>query len=67
MLWKLLTLIGVLLMVWGALRRLTGAGAGAVEPPRRAGDGVEDLVRCPRCGGWRAVGAPCLCETPPTP
>ncbi|PJA60019.1 MAG: hypothetical protein CO163_06095 [Rhodobacterales bacterium CG_4_9_14_3_um_filter_71_31] len=76
MLWKLLTLLGVALAIWGLARRALGLTAARPAPPRQPGvdgrgaDGrgaVADLARCPACGAWKAPDAPCACRTPPTP
>ncbi len=73
MIWKLLTLLGVALAIWGLARRalgLTTPRPNATRPPvtRQPGDAnVADLARCPTCGAWKAPDAPCACRTPPTP
>ncbi len=78
MLLKIVTLIGVVIAIWGAVRRATGAVAAAETVLRRADasgrvqagsrDGaVQDMVRCDACGAWIAPDQPCICRTPPTP
>ncbi len=64
MLLKLLTVIGVAIALWGFANRLMGA---ATPPAAPRGGGATDLVRCARCGSWRAPDTPCACEIPPTP
>jgi hypothetical protein len=67
MIWKLLTLAMVALTVWGAARKVLGAGVPARPPAPSKGRGAVDMVRCGRCGGWIAPGESCGCETPPLP
>jgi hypothetical protein len=63
MLLKLLTLLGVLLTLYGLARRAAALFGGA--PPR--GTPVTDMVRCGACGAWHETGQRCRCAVPPTP
>ena len=79
MIWKILTLVGAALLAWTALRGWLGGSpgdhrggragriSGGAAPARRDGGQVADLERCAGCGAWRAPGAGCDCDTPPTP
>ncbi|MGF1660429.1 MAG: hypothetical protein ACFCUS_13460 [Rubrimonas sp.] len=70
MLLKLITLIGVALAIWSAVRRAMGGArpeTGAPPAPRGPGGAVQEMTRCPACGAWVAPDAPCACRTPPTP
>ena len=64
MLLKLLTLLGVLVMLYGMARRAAALfGAAGAPAPQR----VTDMVRCGVCGAWHATAEPCHCRVPPTP
>lgn len=63
MLAKALTLIGLMLAIWGLLRRASALmGSGPPEPAR-----VTEMVRCTACGAWHERGVRCGCAEPPTP
>jgi hypothetical protein len=63
MLAKALTLIGLMLALWGLFRRASAVlGSGSPEPAR-----VTDMVRCTACGAFHERGRPCGCAEPPTP
>lgn len=63
MLLKLLTLIGVLLTLYGLAQRAAGLFGGS--PPRTAR--ATDMQRCGTCGAWHEGSQPCRCAVPPTP
>ena len=63
MFFKLLTLLGVLLALYGFARRAAALLGG--PPPR--GATVTDMVRCRSCGAWHETGQRCTCSVPPTP
>lgn len=67
MLWKLLTLLGVALAIWGLARRALGLTAASRPASPRQQGAIADLARCPSCGAWKAPDEPCACRTPPTP
>lgn len=64
MLLKLLTLLGVVLALYGLARRasaLLGGGGTVRAAP------VTDMARCRVCGAWHAAAERCRCAVPPTP
>lgn len=65
MLLKLLTLLGVIVTLYGALQR-SRSFLGIVST--RAGHGdAADLVRCRQCGAWHDPAQFCACRIPYTP
>lgn len=67
MLFKLLTVIGVAMALYGMARRALGQGRTPPPQARGKGGAVADLTRCARCGAWRPPEESCACAVPPTP
>lgn len=65
MLLKLLTLIGVIVTVFGAIQRARSLLGGVTPAPRRPD--AEDMVACAQCGAWHGAQQPCACRVPYTP
>jgi hypothetical protein len=66
MLLKLVTLLGVILTLYGAFRR-AGAWVGGTAPAAARVPNAADMARCPHCGAWHDPVAPCGCRTPYIP
>lgn len=65
MLLKLVTLLGLAMVLYGAARRAAGLFGGA---PREAAPGrATEMIRCRTCGAWHEAAERCRCAVPPTP
>jgi hypothetical protein len=62
MLLKLVTLLGVVLTLYGAFRR-AGAWIGGAPPARAPAPDAADMRRCPHCGAWHDPASRCGCRT----
>lgn len=67
MLWKVLTLVGVGLAIYGAARRALAAAGVTQQDPAQRRVHAHDMVPCRTCGAWVSPGDACACRTPPTP
>lgn len=65
MFWKILLTIGMLIMVWAFLFRVTGPlirKKRRPAKPAKATIKAQDLIKCRRCGIYLPAGQPCRCQ-----